>query len=66
MDFVREYLASGHVDDSEMDPPVEAIGNLSRFDYSMDQIYTEVFFSDGDDIKNLYLIRYEHCTACIH
>ena len=63
MDFIIDCLAIGDLADGESGPPVEAILNLSRFDYQSGLIYKQIYFPDFEYIKDLSLIG--KCTRFI-
>jgi len=64
MDFIFECLAIGDLTDGQSEPPVEAILNLSEFDYQTSRIYNRLYFPDFEYLKNLQII--EQCTQFIH
>jgi histidinol-phosphate aminotransferase len=63
MDFIIECLAIGNLQDAEAHPPVEAILNVSEFEYATDAIYKHLYFPDFEYLQDLPLI--EQGTAFI-
>ena len=61
MDFIIDRLAIGELLDGENHPPVDAILNLSEFDYPTPLAYKRMFFPDFEYLKDLSLIG--ECTA---
>jgi histidinol-phosphate aminotransferase len=63
MDFLMECLAIGDLEDGESAPPVDAILNLTRFEYPTSRIYRQVYFPDFEYMQDLSLIG--QCTEYI-
>jgi protein-tyrosine phosphatase len=63
MDFIMECLAIGDVSDGEGNPPVDAILNLSEFEYRAQVIYQHIYFPDFEYMQDLTLIG--QCTDFI-
>ncbi len=63
MNFIIECLAIGELIDGENNPPVDAILNLSEFNYHTRLIYKRIYFPDFDYLKDLSLIG--QCTEFI-
>jgi len=61
MDFIFDCLAIGEFVDGRSEPPVDAILNLSEFDYPSSRLYKRIYFPDFEYLKDLTLIG--HCTA---
>ena len=63
MDFIIDCLAVGEFADGKNNPPVDAILNLSEFDYTSPLLYKRMYFPDFEYIKDLSLIG--QCTGFI-
>lgn len=63
MDFIMDCLAIGDLTDGESDPPVEAILNLTQFDYTSPRMYKQIYFPDFEYMQDLSLIG--QCTQFI-
>jgi protein-tyrosine phosphatase len=63
MDFIIECLAIGELVDGESNPPVDAILNLSEFNYHTPLIYKRIYFPDFKYLEDLSLIG--QCTEFI-
>jgi protein-tyrosine phosphatase len=63
MDFIFDCLAIGDFADGRNEPPVDAILNLSEFDYPSSRLYQRIYFPDFEYLKDLSLI--DQCTAYI-
>ena len=63
MEFIIDCLAIGDLGDAELDPPVDAILNVSRFDYDTPLIYKKIYFPDFEYMSDLSLIG--QCTQFI-
>jgi histidinol-phosphate aminotransferase len=64
MDMIIACLAIGELADGHNQPPVDAILNLSEFDYPATCRYQHIYFPDFEYLKDLTLIG--RCTAFIH
>ena len=64
MDFIIECLAIGDLADGESDPAVDAILNLTRFDYHVRVPYKRLYFPDFEYLEDLAVIG--ECTQFIH
>ena len=63
MHFIIDCLAIGELTDGEATPLVEAILNLSQFDYVSPRIYKQIYFPDFEYMQDLSLIG--QCTTFI-
>lgn len=63
MDFIINCLAIGDLTDGQSNPPVDAILNLSEFDYNSPLLYKQIYFADFEYMKDLALIG--QCTQFI-
>ena len=63
MDFLMECLAIGDLQDGESDPPVDAILNVSEFDYVTSRLYKHLPFPDFEYLRDLTIIG--QCTQFI-
>ena len=64
MDFIIECLAIGDLTDGESYPAVDAVLNLTRFDYHSPLIYKRIYFPDFEYLEDLSVIG--ECTQFIH
>jgi protein-tyrosine phosphatase len=63
MTFLMECLAIGELTDGESHPLVDAILNLSQFDYASPRIYKRIYFPDFEYMQDLSLIG--QCTQFV-
>lgn len=63
MNFIFDRLAIGELLDGQSAPPVDAILNLSEFNYAPQCVYRQIYFPDFQYMQNPALIG--QCTAFI-